>query len=343
MGPYPRTQRGKEFVLVVADYFTRWIEVFPMRSTTALEVGALIVNEVICRYGCPKYILSDNGPQFVAEIFTSICKDLSVKNKYTATYHPQTNMTERVNKTLKQMISQYAEGKDNSWDKELQKLALAIRTSVNESTGETPAFLNLGRDPRLPLDLLIGDTTSGPPGSPDDQKKATKSYRDRLIEDLKYAYQVAREHAQVKKLTQKAYYDRHTTSRQFNKGQLVWVAIPHGAFVGKLHPRWQGPCKILEKITPSTFKIQRLSDRVTMGTVNADRLKPYLAPQAPIKPLMSVTPITPLMDLNLAEDHPVSEQWHNKKGKSADLSRLHNNPQPRRSERRKKPITRLPL
>ncbi|CAF1671865.1 unnamed protein product, partial [Didymodactylos carnosus] len=85
------------------------------------------------------------------------------------------------------MISQFAEGKSNSWDKELQKPALAIRTSVNEPTRETPAFLNLGPDPRLPLDLLIGDTTSGPPGSPNDQKKATKTYRDRLTQDLKYA------------------------------------------------------------------------------------------------------------------------------------------------------------
>ncbi|CAF1514645.1 unnamed protein product, partial [Didymodactylos carnosus] len=150
---------------------------------------------------------------FVAEIFTSICKDLSVKNKYTATYHPQTNMTERVNKTLKQMISQYAEGKSNSWDKELQKPALAIRTSVNEPTRETPAFLNLGPDPRLPLDLLIGDTTSGPSGSPNDQKKATKTYRDRLTQDLKYAInrRLSARHLSARQLS-----DRHLSDRELS-------------------------------------------------------------------------------------------------------------------------------
>ncbi|CAF4561187.1 unnamed protein product, partial [Rotaria magnacalcarata] len=50
-------------------------------------------------------------------------------------------MTERVNRTLKPIIAIYAQQQPTSWDKEIQKIAYAIRTAVNETTGETPAFM----------------------------------------------------------------------------------------------------------------------------------------------------------------------------------------------------------
>ncbi|CAF4554355.1 unnamed protein product, partial [Didymodactylos carnosus] len=49
MGPFPPTQRQKQYLLVVVDYFTRWIEVFPMRTTTGSDIANVLVNEVICR------------------------------------------------------------------------------------------------------------------------------------------------------------------------------------------------------------------------------------------------------------------------------------------------------
>ncbi|CAF1444117.1 unnamed protein product [Rotaria sp. Silwood1] len=109
MGPFPITQRQKQYLLVVVDYFTRWVELFPLRTTTSSDIANILVNEIICRWGCPTYILSDNGPQFIYELFTNICSSLGIKNKNTSNYHPQTNMTERVNRNLKPMLAQYAQ------------------------------------------------------------------------------------------------------------------------------------------------------------------------------------------------------------------------------------------
>ena len=69
MGPFPVTSRQKRFLLVIVDYFTRWIEVFPMRITTSAEVAEVLIDQVFARYGLPRYILSDNGPQFVSNLF----------------------------------------------------------------------------------------------------------------------------------------------------------------------------------------------------------------------------------------------------------------------------------
>ncbi|CAF1027404.1 unnamed protein product [Rotaria magnacalcarata] len=167
MGAFPPTARQKRFLLVIVDYFTRWVELFAIKQTTATHIANILIDEIICRYGAPVYILSDNGPQFISHLFNEICANMGINRKFTANYHPQTNMSERVNRTLKAQIAIYAQHGPGLWDKELQKLAFAIRTSINDTTGETPAYLNLGRGPVIPLDLIIHqplpDSTSNTP------------------------------------------------------------------------------------------------------------------------------------------------------------------------------------
>ena len=223
MGPLPTTARQKRFILVVVDYFTRWIELFPLKSTTSINMANILMNEVFSRYGLPKHIVSDNGPQFVSNLFKNFCDTLRIKQNLTANYHPQGNMTERVNRTLKPLIAIYAQQQHNSWDKEIQKLAFAIRTAVNETTGETPAFMMFGRDLRGPLDLLIGEATVGPRSIVVDPG-IIQEYKKKLLNNLQCAYNVIREHAEIEKIKQKEKYDQHTTQRQYNEGDLVWVA-----------------------------------------------------------------------------------------------------------------------
>jgi transposase InsO family protein len=287
MGPFPTTARQKRFLLVVVDYFTRWIELFPIHSTTSVDMANIMMNEIFSRYGLPKYIVSDNGPQFVSNLFQKFCETFGIKQNLTANYHPQSNMTERVNRTLKPLIAIYAQQQPQSWDKEIQKLAFAIRTTINETTGDTPAFMMFGRDLRGPLELLIGDPTEGPP-PPTAEHAQIQEYRKNLINNLRYAYNIIREHSELEKLKQKTKYDRHTTERQYFEGDLVWVSIPtrkigDNSISGKLEPNYQGPCRLMKQLTPVTFTVRRLSDNVDMGATNTDRFKPYFEPEGNIQ------------------------------------------------------------
>ena len=282
MGPFPVTSRQKRFLLVIVDYFTRWIEIFPMRTTTSIDIAEILINQVFTRYGLPQYILSDNGPQFVSNLFGDFCRSLKISRKFTANYHPQTNMTERVNRTLKPIIAIFSQEHPHSWDKEIQQIAFAIRTSINDTTGETPAFLMFGRDPRIPLDWIIGDPIQGLPPLTEEQEQI-QNYRTHLMDKLRVAFNIVREHSEVGKLSQKMIYDRHTTLREFSEGDLVWVAttaaqIGDNSTRSKLQPSYQGPCRIIEKVAPSTFIVRRISDNVNIGATNADRLKLYYEP-----------------------------------------------------------------
>ncbi len=73
------------------------------------------------------------------------CKDWGVGQKLTTSYHPQTNLTERVNKTLKTMIASFVGDNYSNWDQWLPELRFAINSAHHESTGVTPAQLMLGR------------------------------------------------------------------------------------------------------------------------------------------------------------------------------------------------------
>ena len=80
---------------------------------------------------------------------------LDIYQLRTSAYHPQCNgLTERFNRTLKTMLSGFANDNQNNWDKLIRKLAFAYNCAKHESTQHTPFELMFGRRPKLPIDLI---------------------------------------------------------------------------------------------------------------------------------------------------------------------------------------------
>ncbi|GFW23158.1 uncharacterized protein TNCV_3802581 [Trichonephila clavipes] len=98
------------------------------------------------------------GVKNVAEVFEHLSHRLDIKHIKTVTYRPQANLTERVNRTLVLMIACFVEGNHDNWDRFLHEFAFALRTSVNEMTGKTPAESFLGRKIITPFSKLINVT-----------------------------------------------------------------------------------------------------------------------------------------------------------------------------------------
>src|SRR5438034_2526405 len=151
VGPLERTKKGNKYILVITDYLTKWPEAKAMKEATAKNVIEFIYQEVICRHGCPRVILSDRGTHFRNELVDGLCEKFEIKHKLSSSYHPQTNgLVERFNRTLCEGLAKVTE-KENEWDKYIESVLFAYRTNKHNTTKRTPFFMVYGREATLPL------------------------------------------------------------------------------------------------------------------------------------------------------------------------------------------------
>ena len=102
-------------MIVVADYFTRWMEAIPISNQEATTVANNLVDEVFMRFSPLEQLHSDQGKQFESQLMAELCKLLHIKKTRTSQYHPQCNgMVERFNRTLVNMFAAHCE--DHPWD-----------------------------------------------------------------------------------------------------------------------------------------------------------------------------------------------------------------------------------
>ena len=59
MGPFPVTARGYKYILVVGDYFSKWLELIPLSDMTAAHVASRFVEIVVSRFGVPHTLHTD--------------------------------------------------------------------------------------------------------------------------------------------------------------------------------------------------------------------------------------------------------------------------------------------
>ena len=66
----PKASNGHEYIIVAIDYFTKWVETASYSMLKAKHVARFIKNNIICRYGVPQEIISDNGSHFERKVRT---------------------------------------------------------------------------------------------------------------------------------------------------------------------------------------------------------------------------------------------------------------------------------
>lgn len=101
LGPLPCTDKGNRYILVLADYFTKWSEAYPLVNQEAKTVADIFVSEFILRFGAPRTVHTDQGRNFESFLFQEMCELLEINKTRTTPYHPQSDgLVERLNRTL---------------------------------------------------------------------------------------------------------------------------------------------------------------------------------------------------------------------------------------------------
>ncbi|GJW98930.1 reverse transcriptase domain-containing protein [Tanacetum coccineum] len=90
-GPFPEGPGKVKFLIVAIDYFTKWIEAKPVATITGAQVKKFVWDNIVCRFGLPGKIISDNGKQFRDNPFKDWCEKLCTRQCFVSVKHPQAN------------------------------------------------------------------------------------------------------------------------------------------------------------------------------------------------------------------------------------------------------------
>ena len=117
MGPFPISDHGNKYILVVSDYFMKWTGSFAIPNQEAETVADIIVREFVSRFGVPRQLHIDQGGNFESRLFQEMCRILEIDKTRTTTLRPQSDgMVERFNRTLEAMLSKFVSENQKDWD-----------------------------------------------------------------------------------------------------------------------------------------------------------------------------------------------------------------------------------
>ena len=149
IGPLPQGKRQVKFLIVVIDYFTKWVE-------TEAKVQNFMWKNIVCRFGIPQIIISNNGQQFDSQGFRDFCSGLGIKNQFSSPGHSQANgQMEVTNRTLLKIIKAQLDNANGAWPEELPNVLWAYRPTPRTPTGETPFSLTHGIKAIIPVEIGI--------------------------------------------------------------------------------------------------------------------------------------------------------------------------------------------
>ncbi|CAL9012723.1 unnamed protein product [Prunus brigantina] len=144
------------FIIVATDYFTKWVEAKPIKSTTSQEIITFIEEQIIQRFGIPESITTDRGSSFISGDMLDMAEAFKFKLLQSTPYYAQANgQAESSNKVIINIIRKMLEKNPKQWHEKLSETLWAYRTSKREATGMTPYALTYGHDAILPMEIAI--------------------------------------------------------------------------------------------------------------------------------------------------------------------------------------------
>jgi hypothetical protein len=241
--------RGYDAIFVIVDRLTKMRHFIPCKGTcNAEEVARLYVRHVWKLHGLPLTIVSDRGPQFVAQFWKHLTQRLGIKTLLSTAYHPSTNgQTENANAALEQYLRAYVTYLQEDWADWLPLAEFAANTARSESTRTSPFFANYGFHPRMGFE----------PVQPSNQP-ATRDAEE-FTQKMEKIMSYVRTQMLAAQARQEEYANRtRRPARCFQVGQYVWLDARN---IRTLRPQkkldWKnlGPYQITEVISPYAYKL----------------------------------------------------------------------------------------
>jgi hypothetical protein len=254
LGPFPRAVGGYRYLYVTIEKFTKWPDATPVVNITKTSATTFL-KSIVCRFGVPNRIITDNGTQFMSQYFQEYCEDIGIQLCFTSVAHPRSNgQVERANAEILRglRIRTY-----NDLEKHGAKLVDQLpsvlrgnRTTPSRATGETPFFLVYGAETCLPPEITMGSLRVQ---AFDENLQEWQHRQDvDLVEERRW--QAAVRNARYNQALRR-YHQRFVHSRELRVGDLVLRRILNREGLHKLSPSWEGPFKVTKVCRPGSVRL----------------------------------------------------------------------------------------
>ncbi|XP_042416022.1 uncharacterized protein LOC122005152 [Zingiber officinale] len=156
VGPFPMAPGQRPFLLVAVDYFSKWVEAESLAQITEDAVIQFLWKNILCIFGIPHKLVSDNGRQFQGQRIQAWCKEFDITQEFTSVAYPQNNgQTEVINREIVRGLKVKLDHVGGNWVKELPSILWTYRTTPRESTGLTPFHLVYGNEAVVPIEIGV--------------------------------------------------------------------------------------------------------------------------------------------------------------------------------------------
>ena len=238
---------GYQYILVIIDHFTRFAQAYPTKNKSAKTAAQRLYQDFLLRYGIPAKLMSDQGGEFQNQIINELNDIIGITKARTTPYHPQSNgACERMNKTLLKMLRSLPENAKGQWPQHLNHLIHAYNCMPHSGTGYSPFFLMYGREPKLPIDLLLAIN--------EDNVTETdyKQYVNEWVKGMKEAYHIAHANSLKRKETDKKRWNAKSLLSTLQVGDRVLVMNKKQKV---------GPSKLVSHWEPVVYIVHKVVDQ----------------------------------------------------------------------------------
>jgi hypothetical protein len=273
----PKASNGHRFILVAIDYFTKWVEAESYANVTRKVVVKFIKNQLICRYGVPDKIITDNGSNLNNKMMKELCSEFKIAHHNSSPYRPKMNgAVEAANKNIKKIIQKMVVTYKD-WHEMLPYALHGYRTSVRTSIGATPFSLVYGMEFVLSVEVEIPSMSILMEANLTEAELVQSHYDQlNLIEEKRLT---AMCHGQLYQQRMKKAFDKKVKPRVFREGDLVLKKVLSFApdSRGKWTPNYEGPYVVKRAFSGGALILTTMDGEDFTRPVNSDAVKKYFA------------------------------------------------------------------
>jgi len=271
----PKTSNGHRFILVVVDYFTKWVEAASYANVTRKVVVMFIKKELICRYGIPERIITDNATNLNNQMMSELCEEFEIKHHNSSPYRPKMNgAVEAANKNIKKIIQKMVVTYKD-WHEMLPFALHGYRTSVRTSTGATPFSLVYGMEAVLPFEVKIPSLRVLMETKLEEAEWVQARYDQLNLIDEKRLAAIC--HRQLYQNRMKKAFDKKVRPQELCEGDLVVKKIisVQKDHRGKWMQNYEGPYVVKKVFSRGALILTRMDGEELPLPVNYDVVKKF--------------------------------------------------------------------